>query len=195
MVDLTPRNFPPDPSSDKAGGQAADTATAIAVVRRRRLMVALVVAVLVVVAGFVAIQGLQNATLFFRNADEAVELREELGERRFRLQGRVVPSTVASEGGVTTFEVIHNCEVVSVRHTTDPPELFSSPWIPVVLEGAWTPGEVTNIAGGHSHYFLSDRMLVKHTNEYVSANEARVGTGAPDDLLTDCPAELAAAAS
>ncbi len=198
MVDLTPRNLPPNPSPDEAGeieGQNAATAAAIAVVRRRRLMVALVVAVLVVAAGFVAIQGLQNATLFFRNADEAIELREELGERRFRLQGRVVPSTVASEGGVTTFEVIHNCEVVSVRHTTDPPELFSSPWIPVVLEGAWTSGEVTNISGGDSHYFLSDRMLVKHTNEYVSANETRLSAEAPVDLLTDCPPELAAAAS
>lgn len=150
---------------------------------------------LVAVGGFVLVQGLRNATLFFRNADEAISQRYELGERRFRLQGRVVPSTVASEGGVTTFEVLHNCQVVSVRHTTDPPELFTSPWIPVVLEGTWTPGSVVNSSGEDTHYFLSDRMLVKHTNEYVAANEERTNSATPEGLLDDCSPELRAAAS
>ena len=219
MVDLTPRNLEPgaagdaaqsDPAQgDPAQGDAAQSqavAAARAIVRRRRLVVASVITVLVIVAGFVAIQGLQNATLFFRNADEAIAQRDDLGERRFRLQGRVVPSTVTNEGGVTTFDVIHNCEVVSVRHTTDPPELFSSPWIPVVLEGVWAPGAVANTAGTDSHYFLSDRMLVKHTNEYAAANEDRVSSAAadepidvladvPDGVLTECSSELQAAAS
>ncbi len=191
MVDLTPRNAPDTPAAEQDEAVAA----ASAIVRKRRLIVGLVVTVLVIAAGFVAIQGLQNATLFFRNADEAIEQRDDLGERRFRLQGRVVPSTVANEGGVTIFQVIHNCEVVSVRHTTDPPALFSSPWIPVVLEGVWTPGAVNNIAGGDSHYFLSDRILVKHTNEYASANEERVSSDAPAEVLDDCSSELRAAAS
>ena len=70
---------------------------------------------------FVTAQGLRNATLFFRNVDEAVEQRPELGDRRFRLQGRVVPASVDSESGVTTFQIVHGCVVASVRPTADPP--------------------------------------------------------------------------
>lgn len=158
--------------------------------RSRRVKVTAVAAVLVVIAGFVLIQGLRNATLFFRNVDEAIEQREELGDRRFRLQGRVIPASVTSEGGVTTFEVIHNCEVASVRHVTDPPELFESPWIPVVLEGKWTAGQVANAAGTDDHFFLSDRMLVKHTNEYSAENERRIALEPPDGFLDGCSPQL-----
>ncbi|HCB37235.1 MAG TPA: hypothetical protein DEP66_03255, partial [Acidimicrobiaceae bacterium] len=189
VTDLTPRNLPPaggapadpaDPAADPADDPAAR------LLRRRRVRVGAVVAVLVVAAGFVAVQGLRNATLFFRNVDEAIEQRDDLGAKRFRLQGRVVRGSAAADAGVTTFEVVHNCRVASVRHVSDPPELFGSPWIPVVLEGAWTPGAVANLGGADTHYFLSDRMLVKHTNEYASANEGRVSLAPPAGLLDDC---------
>ena len=51
------------------------------------------VAVVVVVAaaiGFLLWQGLGNATLYFKTADEAVRDRDELGDRRFRIEGAVV---------------------------------------------------------------------------------------------------------
>ena len=162
--------------------------------RSRRTKVVLASVVLVVIAGFVLIQGLRNATLFFRNVDEAVAERDELGDRRFRLQGRVVPASVTSEGGVTTFDVVFNCRVAAVRHLTDPPDLFESPWIPVVLEGKWTPGEVATVGGTDTHYFLSDRMLVKHTNEYGAENEERVTLEPPEGFLDGCP-DVAEAAS
>lgn len=158
--------------------------------RSRRFKVAVAAVVLVVIAGFVVIQGLRNATLFFRNVDEAIAQRDELGDRRFRLQGRVLPLSVATDAGVTVFDVVHNCQVASVRHVTDPPDLFESPWIPVVLEGKWTTGDVVTVAGADDHYFLSDRMLVKHTNEYASVNEARVALTPPDGILDGCPADL-----
>ena len=44
----------------------------------------------------------------------------------------------------------------------DPPELFE-PGQPVVLEGAWD-GDV----------YASDRILVKHSEEYVAENDERV---------------------
>ncbi len=179
-MDLTPRHELEDDVEQLRRG----------LLRGRRFKVALVAVVLVVIAAFVLIQGLRNATLFFRNVDEAIEQREELGDRRFRLQGRVIPTTVLTDGGVTTFDVVHNCEVASVRHVTDPPELFESPWIPVVLEGKWTPGAVTVLGGADDHYFLSDRMLVKHTNEYASANEERVSLDPPTGFFDGCPAEL-----
>lgn len=192
MTDLTPRHALPDPAgeavtgataNEQAGGRATQT------VKRRRVTVGVVVAVLVLAAAFIAIQGLRNATLFFRNVDEAIAQADELGDRRFRLQGRVVLGTVATSGGVTTFEVTHNCAVASVQHTTDPPELFASPWIPVVLEGAWrrsASAQSTSAQRADDLYFLSDRMLVKHTNEYEAANAERLAESAEPDPLEGC---------
>ena len=163
--------------------------------RRRRRTVLVVALVLIAAMAFITAQGLRNATLFFRNADEAVEQRVELGDRRFRIQGRVIPSTVKSVSGITTFEIVHDCVVVSIWHSSDPPELFKSPWIPVVLEGSWVIGEIRNVAGGDTHYFASDRMLVKHTNEYASANEQRLTDKPPEGLLDQCLFEVPAATS
>ena len=163
--------------------------------RNRRRAVLAATVVLIAAAAFITAQGLRNATLFFRNVDEAVEQRPELGDRRFRLQGRVVPASVDSESGVTTFQIVHGCVVASVRHTADPPALFASPWIPVVLEGEWVPSKVQTFAGIDSHYFLSDRMLVKHTNEYASVNEQRVSEKLPQGFFNDCPFEVPAADS
>ena len=154
--------------------------------RSRTTVITLVVVLLVIAGGFVMIQGLRNATLFFRNVDEAIEQRADLGDRRFRLQGRVVPATVRTEGGVTLFEVVHNCEVASVQHTTDPPELFESPWIPVVLEGKWSEGSTDTLIGDDTHFFLSDRMLVKHTNEYAADYGDRVSEAPPEGFLDGC---------
>ena len=48
---------------------------------------------------FVVFRGLTNATLYFYNADEAVERRDELGDRRFRLQGEVQDDVVETDAG------------------------------------------------------------------------------------------------
>lgn len=116
------------------------------------------VAVLAViaVAGFILLQGISNASLFFRNADEAIEQRAELGERRFRLQGTAVSDTIAPGDGFVGFDVEYNDVRVPVRHVGDPPDLFQG-GIPVVLEGRW------NESG---EWFDSSVMIVRHTNEY-----------------------------
>ena len=183
MTDLQPRH----PLGDDERAVARQ-----ALGRRRKRIVAMAVAALLIVGGLVAIAGLRNATLFFRNADEAIAQRTELAERRFRLQGRVVPSSVASDAGVTVFDVVHNCAAVSVRHTVDPPALFESPWIPVVLEGRWVAGETVTVAGRDTHYFASDNMLIKHTNEYTDANAERIPdpNEPPAGFLDDCPFEV-----
>jgi cytochrome c-type biogenesis protein CcmE len=135
---------------------------------RQRNWAFLVFGVILVGAfGFIIVRGLGDAALFFYNADEAVERREDLGERRFRLQGRVVPDTVTddiSDDGtlLTVFSVSHNEVEVEVAHRGDPPELFK-PGIPVVLEGSWE-GET----------FESSRMLVKHEEVYQEDNPDRV---------------------
>ena len=148
-LDLTPR--PPAPAP---GGRTE---------RGKRVAVLGVLGVLVVALVFMAYQGLNNATVFFRNVDEAVAERDDLGDRRFRLQGRVVPATVESDGTTVRFVVEHAGVEADVRHVGDPPELFQ-PDIPVVLEGSWSE---------EGDWFASDRILVKHEEEYEAENPER----------------------
>ena len=129
---------------------------------RRRLWLAGVV--VVAALGFLVFQGLGNATLYFRTADEAVAQREQLGDRRFRIEGDVVDGSVRQTGNDVSFTLTKNAVEVPVQHKGDPPELFR-PGIPVVLEGRFQ--------GGH---FSSDRILVKHSETYVAENPERVTT-------------------
>ncbi|MCA1692528.1 MAG: cytochrome c maturation protein CcmE [Actinobacteria bacterium] len=131
---------------------------------RRRLWFA--GAIVLAALGFLIFQGLGNATLYFRTADEAVAQRESLGERRFRIQGAVVEGSVRRTGDQVAFDITSRDVTVPVRHRGDPPELFQ-PGIPVVLEGRFD--------GSH---FASDRILVKHSETYVEDHPERVTTSA-----------------
>ncbi len=129
---------------------------------RRRLWLAGIV--VLAALGFLVFQGLGNATLYFRTADEAVAQREQLGERRFRIEGDVVDGSVRQVGNDVSFTLTSKDVRVPVQHKGDPPELFR-PGIPVVLEGRFQ--------GDH---FSSDRILVKHSETYVAENPERVTT-------------------
>ena len=123
-------------------------------------------AIVVVALGFLVVQGLGNATLYFRTADEAVAQRESLGTKRFRIQGTVVAGSVKPQGNEVAFDIVANDVTVAVVHQGDPPELFQ-PGIPVVLEGRFQ--------GDH---FASDRILVKHSETYTAEHPDRVTTSA-----------------
>jgi cytochrome c-type biogenesis protein CcmE len=115
--------------------------------------------VLIVVAiGFVLFQGLNNAALYYRNADEAVHDKSSLGTRRFRVQGTVLPFDTSVRP--VQFDIEFNGVKIHVRHDGDPPELFQA-GLPVVLEGHWS---------GDGTYFASDRILVKHSADYKAEN-------------------------
>ena len=73
--------------------------------------------------GALVYKGLNDATLYFRNADEAVAQRDELGTKRFRLQGTVVGEPVV-DGDAVTFDVAYNGVEVAVDHTGTPPDMF-----------------------------------------------------------------------
>jgi cytochrome c-type biogenesis protein CcmE len=158
-VELTPRTAPDAPG--------------VGTPRRRRSPLAYGVLVLVVLGiGVVAYQALTSASLYFYNADEAVEQKAELGDRRFRLQGLVVTEADATADGVE-FTVRFNDVEVDVQHAGDPPELFEQ-GIPVVLEGRWaSDGEV----------FESDTIRVKHSEEYEADNGDRLEDA--EDAETD----------
>jgi cytochrome c-type biogenesis protein CcmE len=114
--------------------------------------------------GVVVYQGLTSASLYFYNADEAVAQRDELGDRRFRLQGTVLGGSVERTGDGVEFAVAYDGVRVDVHHDGDPPELFE-PGIPVVLEGSWA---------ADGRHFASDRILVKHSEQYEEDNGERL---------------------
>ena len=161
-MELKPRTFD-DTGTNGAGGAVATRARPGSRRRRRRWVPLVVLGIVLVALGALVFKGLSDATLYFRNADEAVAQRDSLGDKRFRLQGTVSGEPVEADG-VLHFDVAYNGVSVAVSHRGSPPDLFR-PGIPVVLEGRWEGSE-----------FASDRILVKHDESYESRDDYRTRT-------------------
>jgi len=154
-LDLTPR-------TDGRHGPAGASR------RHRRWGAIAVLVLLLIAAGFIVRQALGTASLFYYNADEAVAKRDTLGTRRFRVQGTVVGATRPTADAVE-FTIAFNGRQVQVRHTGSEPPLFK-PGLPVVCEGQWAVGR---------QVFESDRLVVKHSENYKKANPQRVRSDKP----------------
>lgn len=153
------------PELDLSPRTSAATAGPARTRRQRPIGVYLVLVAIVLGLGFVVLQALGGATLYFRNVDEAVAQRESLGDRRFRLQG-LVRDDVGTDGDDVVFTVTFDGVDLPVRHTGgDPSDLFG-PGQSVVLEGRF--------AGGEAPLFLSDQLFVKHSEEYEAENTDRI---------------------
>jgi cytochrome c-type biogenesis protein CcmE len=144
--------------------------------RRRRRWAPVVIVVLAVVAGgFVVTQFLTNAIDYYCNVDE-IGMREGCEEdRRLRVQGVVVENSLREENGSTTFELSFNDAVVPVTYLGDPGGIFQE-CIPVVAHGRMTGGVLD-----------SNRIEVKHSNEYQSKNEVRLDEA--DEQAAACVAQ------
>lgn len=167
-----------DPASPDAGDDELDLTPRPRADERRgsRVGPALVLLAVAAVIGFVLFQGLSGATLFLREANTAVAERDDLGERRFRLLGTPVAVTderfeLAGDTAVR-FSVACDGIAVDVVHRGNVAESFQL-GVPVVLEGRWSEtgglGDAVGAWEGGANdgwYFDSDRMLVKHDNEY-----------------------------
>lgn len=158
-----------------------------------RLVIGGVVAALV----FVAFQTLGNASLFFYNVDEAIEQREDLGDRRFRLQGTPIGRAVEFElegQAAVGFLVSFEGAVTNVVHLGLPAESFQ-PSVPVVLEGRWQqdfPADAGSqldapeaAQADSAWYFESTEMLVKHDNDYRVDNEDRLSDAERGGMLAE----------
>lgn len=150
-VDLRPRSF------DSSPGRRAPA---------KKWTGVAVLLVVLGIGGVAVAQALNDAALFFRNVDEAISERAELGDSRFRIQGTVVGDGIDAYPGGATFSITYNGATALVEHSGDPQELFQ-PDIPVVLEGRWS-------GSGEQLVFLSDRMLVKHDENYVADHGERI---------------------
>jgi len=160
----------------------------------QRRWIPAVIGVAVVVAVVVLVWNLLTGALFFYNADEAIEQRAELGDDRFTLQGTPIDCTITSgsqgEEVVTAFTVSFGGELVDVVHRGEPAELFEG-GTPVVLDGNWVEASPDVVGfeplADDGWHYSSDRMRVKHDNDYINDDEY-------DDRLAESDAEGEAAA-
>ena len=102
---------------------------------------------------------LSENVVYFRTVSEAVEQREAQGSDRFRLAGEVVPGSIREVRGGVRFEVTDGKATAEIVHRGDPPDLFKA-GAPVVCEGHW----------GRTAVFDSDRIMIRHGNEYTPPN-------------------------
>jgi cytochrome c-type biogenesis protein CcmE len=128
---------------------------------RARLLVTIVV--IVGAIGYLLYQGLGNAAVYFRTADQAVAQKATLGSKRFRIEGTVQPNLRTVGEGVD-FSISANGATVPVVHTGPQPQLFKA-GVPVVLEGHWSTDGT---------YFASDTILVKHDENYKTSHPDRL---------------------
>jgi cytochrome c-type biogenesis protein CcmE len=123
---------------------------------RRRVIAATAVCAVALVAIVGLAVALSQNVVYFRTVSEAVdEHRDGGGDGRLRMAGEVVSGSVEETRSGVRFQVTDGDATAEVVHRGDPPDLFKD-GAPVVCEGKWGEGET----------FASDRILIKHGNEY-----------------------------
>jgi cytochrome c-type biogenesis protein CcmE len=160
-LDLAPRT---GPEPGDTGGRARRRS------RARGVGVALVIVGLLGAMGFVLVRQLEGSSIYYYNVDEAVEQREDIGDRNIRIQGNVVGEPVEHEDDTVTFRVAFRGQHVDVRHVANEPvpRLFGA-GVPAVLEGHFDDDGT----------FVSERIVIKHSEEYREKNSDRVPDDAP----------------
>lgn len=150
-LDLSPRTGPgAGPTRPRARG--------------RGLIVGLVIVALVGAMGYVLVRQVQGSSVYYYNVDEAVARRDQIGDQRIRIQGTVVGDPVTEPDDDVLFTVAFRGESVEVRHIgAEPPPLFEA-GVPSVLEGRFADDGT----------FVSERIVIKHTEEYRDDNPDHV---------------------
>lgn len=128
--------------------------------RRRQIVAGLVIAGAI---AFLLVQGLGNATQYYKTVPQALTDRASLGSTQFRIMGTVDPD-VRQIAGVTEFSISYSDATAPVVDRKEPPQLFK-PGVPVVLEGHWA-----------GNVFQSDLIMVKHTAIYNPAERTVMST-------------------
>jgi cytochrome c-type biogenesis protein CcmE len=123
--------------------------------KKRRAIAALSLCGAAVVAIIALTVVLSNNVVYFRTVSEALSERKSDGDRRFRIAGEVVPGSVQETSSGVRFQITDGKATATVVHVGDPPSLFED-GAPVVCEGRW----------GARAAFASDRIMIRHGNEY-----------------------------
>ena len=123
------------------------------------------VGALVVAAGALAAISFGNmgdSLVYYWDVSQTVENRERAQGAVIRLGGMVKEGTVnwKSDENVLEFDITDGAESLPVRATGAPPQMFRE-GIGVVVEGTVTEAGT----------FETDRLMVKHSNEYKAPDE------------------------
>ena len=156
---------PDDRDLDEGGLDLTPRDLEAAAVRRRggrRWGPLVILGIVGIVIVLIAMQA-GDASMYFKNADEAVADKASLGTKKFRLQGTVVGKPTSEAEAVVFTVQYHGVDVV-VRQTGSEPAMFKA-GVPVVAEGRW------NDAGTE---FDSEKLLIKHDEKYDEDNPERV---------------------
>ena len=152
-LDLTPRTGPDD---GPTGGRPRKGAQGI-------LAWALIAAVVVGIVVVAVIQ-LKGSSVYYYNVDEAVAERAEIGDRPIRIQGTVVGDPEGEASDELVFSLAFGGESVDVVYSgKEPPDLFAA-GVPTVLDGHFAD----------DGRFVSDGIVIKHTEEYREDNPDHV---------------------
>jgi cytochrome c-type biogenesis protein CcmE len=183
---------------EREGRRVSDlTPRDVAPVRRRRWLPILLIAVISVAVVALFANALGSNSLFFKNADEAVRDRQDLGTKRFQVQGTVVEGSVAKtevdRSSAVRFTIAFNGVRADVVHVGDPAPLFKA-GVPVVLEGKWmqanppapTDASTISCSAADGWYFASDRMFSKHSADYSANKKARLDAAEAGGVNTGC---------
>lgn len=128
--------------------------TTAAAPRRTRALIAVGLCAFAVVAIVVLGVVLSENVVYFRPVSEAIARRESDGTKRFRIAGEVVDGSVVETRDGVRFRITDGKATATIAHRGDPPSLFED-GAPVVCEGRWS-----------GTTFASDRILIRHGNEY-----------------------------
>ena len=118
----------------------------------------LIGALLVAAISFAVIagSGISKNLVYYWTPSDLLRAGNKAYGATIRLGGQVAPRSVRmGNGSDLEFDVTDRTNVVHVRSTGSPPQMFRE-GIGVVVEG-------TMVRGG---YFQSDRLMVSHNNEY-----------------------------
>jgi cytochrome c-type biogenesis protein CcmE len=127
----------------------------------RKLLYSIAGVGVLALAGVMIFQALSTSLVYFVLPNEHAADPEQFADRRIRLGGIVAPGTIAFDDRdlQLTFLVTDGLVSYPVRHTGAPPELFKEN-TGVVLEGRF-----------FDDTFLSDNVLVKHTEVYEAEGD------------------------
>jgi cytochrome c-type biogenesis protein CcmE len=125
--------------------------------RRRRMLLIGALAIAATALGFLALSDVGENLVYYWSPSELVAAGDGAKSASVRLAGLVVADSIRTgEDGLTLdFSVTDGTTVVPVRAQTVPPAMFRE-GIGVVLEGTL----------GDDGKFQTDRLMVKHDNEY-----------------------------
>jgi cytochrome c-type biogenesis protein CcmE len=130
-----------------------------------RSRIFLIAALAAAAAGFAVIagSGISRNLVYYWTPSDLRHAGDKAYGATIRLGGQVAPGSVRmTAGSELEFDVTDRHEIVHVKSTGSPPQMFRE-GIGVVVEG-------TLVRGG---YFQSDRLMVSHNNEYRAPKEGQ----------------------